>query len=101
MIEDYLCCLRKVLQTNHRHDKIKKSITKATHLPRGYSSVVEHLVANENVARSNRVTRFQLNLLESKTLGGLVFSGCIEVFLNSRLDFGFRCERYLVAKMSQ
>ncbi len=25
---------------------------------RGYSSAVEHLVANENVARSNRVTRF-------------------------------------------
>ena len=29
----------------------------------GYSSVVEHLVANENVARSNRVTRLFFLLL--------------------------------------
>gem|GEM_PF-3259221 len=46
----------------------------------GCGSVVERHLAKVNVARSNRVTRFQLNLLKLKTARGLVFLGCIEVF---------------------
>ena len=42
-------------------DKYVYTIKKQLMFSSGYSSVVEHLVANENVARSNRVTRLMRN----------------------------------------
>ncbi len=42
----------------------------------GYSSVVERHLAKVNVARSNRVTRFQVKVLERETLRLFLLLAC-------------------------
>ena len=52
--------------------------------PRGCSSVVEHFLAKEDVARSNRVTRSTFNdLLKVKRLGKFQSSSLMSVALIS------------------